>query len=158
MAKITLDQTDIDRIEEIRRQFDPAEHLATADVLEDLRFEEREFALQFMRETIRDELYGGLIQRAALETMVEHRGCSPDAAKARLDDDWNDRYDRALRNSPWGHNLMYMSYDIWNFVTNVEDGRKDELFKALWVLLDLVVVAMFGPIGNNYDEPVPEEV
>jgi len=48
---------------------------------------------------------------------------------------------------------MYMSQDIWVFATEVEDGNKDELFKALWVLMDLAVIAMFGPIGNNYDEP-----
>jgi hypothetical protein len=73
--------------------------------------------------------------------------------KAKHDDDWNDRYDRSLCNSHWGHNLMYMSQDIWVFATEVEDGNKDELFKALWVLMDLAVIAMFGPIGNNYDEP-----
>jgi hypothetical protein len=164
MAQLTLDQTDIDRIEEVSKQFDPAEHLATAGLLEDLRFEEREAALKFMREMLRDELYGGLIERAALEAMVEHRVCSSGIAKQKLDADWDDRFrpllggrQRVFRESHWGHNLSYMSEDIWNFISTVQSEQSNGLFKALWVLMDLAVIAMFGPIGNNHDEPAIEE-
>jgi hypothetical protein len=54
-------------------------------------------------------------------------------------------------NSNWGHNLGYMSEDIWNFISTVQE-EKHAPFKTLWVLMDLAVIAMFGPIGNNYDE------
>ena len=65
--------TDIDRIEEVSRQFDPAQHLATADLFEGLEFEEKEAALKYMREMIRDELYGNLIWRTALKACMTHR-------------------------------------------------------------------------------------
>jgi hypothetical protein len=164
MAQVTLDQTDIDRIEEFRRQFDPAEHLATAGLLEDLRFEEREAALQFMREAIRDELYGGVIWRAALKAVADHRVAIEDVSHQKVDDTWNDRYitdedgQRMLRHSNWGHNLGYISGEWWGFMRSVPAEHGIPLSKALWVLLDLAVVAMFGPIGNNYDEPTLEEV
>jgi hypothetical protein len=164
MAQLTLDQTDIDRIEEVRRQFDPAEHLATADLFEGLESEEKEAALKFMREMIRDELYGGLIQRAALEAMVDHNACSPRSAKQSLDEAWNYRYGpdpehrRRIRESHWGHNLTYISNDWFHFARDVRDEHKDALLKAVWTLMDLAVVAMFGPIGDNDDEPALEEV
>jgi hypothetical protein len=73
MAQVTLDQTDIDRIEEVLQQFDPASHLAAQDALEGMNPEEREAAFVFMREAIRDELYGNLIWRTALEAAATHR-------------------------------------------------------------------------------------
>ena len=73
MASLTLDQADINRIEEIRQQFDPASHLVTADALEALNPQERKAAVVFMRELIRDELYGNLIFRTALKAAADHR-------------------------------------------------------------------------------------
>ena len=163
MAQLTLDQTDIDRIEEVRSQFDPAEHLATAGLFEALRFEEREAALKFMREMIRDELYGALIWRTALEACMTHRvvDFGPTAMQP-FHDAWNDRYlnpanpegPRAeWRKSRWGHNLGYMSEDLYTFWTTVSFEARKQLTQGLWTLLDLAVVAMFGPVGNNFDEP-----
>jgi len=163
MAQLTLDQTDIDRIEEVRSQFDPAEHLATAGLFEALRFEEREAALKFMREMIRDELYGALIWRTALEAYMTHRvvDFGPTAMQP-FHDAWNDRYlnpanpegpRAAWRHSVWGHNLGYMSQDLYTFATSVPNEAKDRLTQGLWILLDVAVVAVFGPVGNNHDEP-----
>jgi hypothetical protein len=136
------------------------------DALEGLDIEERDAATAYMREAIRDELYGNLILRTALKAAAAYRVADhEDTAKARFDDVWNDRYiegndgRKGFRKSIWGHNLGYVSGDWFVFLQIIRSAeRKDQLTRALWVLLDLAVVAMFGPVGNNYDEPVPEEV
>jgi hypothetical protein len=63
-----------------------------------------------------------------------------------------------LRVSNWGHNLGYISGDWYVFVQSVRAEHRWPATRALWVLLDLAVTAMFGPVGDNWDEPSLEEV
>ena len=57
------------------------------------------------------------------------------------------------RVSNWGHNLGYMSGDWFAYMQSVKSEYAWQAQRACWTLMDLAVTAMFGPVGNNYDEP-----
>ena len=117
-----------------------------------------------MREVIRDELYGNLIYRTALKAAADYRVVNEDTAYQPFHDAWNDRYLKdkngreGWRVSKWGHNLDHMSGDWFAFMQSVRGEYAWPAMRACWILVDLAAVAMFGPIGNNYDEPSLEEV
>lgn len=152
MAELSFSLKDLNEVERICNELDPETHELTAFHIHRVRdLGDRLDLVQYIRRSIRGELLVGIAARAMGDALMRSGVAEQDAVNGWIHEDWDERYRRDIsfvRHSNLTLNLgrvgdeQIAAFSIMGRWWGTEDT---EPFSAVYDLLDLAHVEMFGP-------------